>query len=201
MKNKLTIASLTIVIFVLVLDVYISDQDSNNETAYSAKSNELSNHVEIMTSRENIAVKQEGSSRFENITLETTVSVKPTPERTNNQGIAEPILQEIPLIDNHDEDGKMQIVSSSVGKSIGEIKDPMTLELSASIEAYEAISVGKSREDVFEPVPAVPGGAFDVGYLDSKEIGSFISVDVPFEDVPSDTKEIGVFMPADPAGI
>jgi hypothetical protein len=201
MKNKLTITSLIIVIFALVLGVYISDQDSNKETAYSAKSNAPSDHDEIMSVGDNIGVTQEGSNRFENKSLETTVSVKPAPERANNQVIAEPVLQEVPLIDNPDEDGKEEIVSDSVGKSIGEIKDPMTLELTASIEAYEAISAGKSKEGVFEPVPALPDGAFDEGYLETKEIGVFISVDVPIEDVLSDTKEIGVFIPADSGGI
>jgi hypothetical protein len=201
MKNKLTITSLIIVIFVLVLGVYISDQDSNKETAYSAKSNAPSNHDEIMSVGESVGVTEESSNRFENKSLDTTESVIPTPERVNNQVIAEPIFQEVPLIDNPDEDGKEQIVSDRVGKSIGEIKDPVTLELTASIKAYESISVGKSRAGVFEPVPAVPDDAFDEGYLETKEIGAFISVDVPFEDVSSDTKEIGVFIPADSGGI
>jgi hypothetical protein len=201
MKNKLAMTSLIIVISALVLSVYISVQDSYNETAYSAKTNEPSNSVEIMSERKNIDVTQAGSNRFKNKSLDTTESVMPAQERANNQVIADPILQEVPLIDNPDEDGKTQIVSDRVGKSIGEIKDPMTLELTASIKAYESISVGKSRSGVFEPVPAVPDDAFDEGYLETKEIGAFISVDVPFEDVSSDTKEIGVFIPADSGGI
>jgi hypothetical protein len=174
MKKNVAVIGFIIAMFVVVLTEYISDQDTNNDIAYSAESKQSSNHKEIKSVRENIAVLQEGSGMSENKSLETMVSVKPAPERSSSQVFEEPISKEVPLPDNPDEYGT---------------------------EKYDAISVGLSNEGVYMPVPAVPDGVSNENHLEMMELRPFISVDEHFEDMTSDTKEIGVFMPVDSAGI
>lgn len=201
MKKNVAVIGFIIAMFAVVLTEYISDQDTNNDIAYSAESKQSSNHKEIKSVRDNIAVLQEGSDMSENKSLETMVSVKPAPERSSSQVFEEPISQEVPLPDNPDEYGNEKYVSNNAGMPIGELIEPMTYEATASIEAYDAISVGISNEGVYMPVPAVPDGVSNENHLEMMELRPFISVDEHFEDMTSDTKEIGVFMPVDSAGI